>query len=92
MSKTETVMVTVWKTCEGGFMDVADGRMNVRAEDDTISRLTAVEALAAYLGHIYRATLPRGDYNALNVVAGAHFADLGWVYANGLGTEKEVAA
>jgi hypothetical protein len=90
--KTETVLVTVYGAVEGGFTAVADGRMDVRADGDLIDRQTALECLGAYLGHVYRATVPQGEYNALRLVAGATFADLGPVYANGLGTEQEVDA
>jgi hypothetical protein len=90
--KTETVLVTVYGAVEGGFTAVADGRMDVRADGDLIDRQTALECLAAYLGHIYRATVEPGEYNALRLVAGATFADLGPVYANGLGTEMGMAA
>jgi hypothetical protein len=90
--KTETVLVTVYGAVEGGFTEVANGRMDVRDDGDVIDRATALECLGAYLGHIYRATVEPGEYNALKLVAGATFADLGPVYANGLGTEMEMAA
>lgn len=90
--KTEEVLVTVYAACKGGFTDVADGRMDVRAEGDVIDRETAVKCLGAYLQDIYRPSVSVDDtYDARLVVAGGRFAEHGMVYADGLGNEQRMS-
>jgi hypothetical protein len=90
----QEVLVTIYGATSGGFMEVADGRMDVKTTtEDPFTREDAVKCLAYFLGTTYRQAMDdRSKYDARKVVAAARFPDHGMVYADGLGREKEISS
>ncbi|MFE1095870.1 hypothetical protein [Streptomyces smyrnaeus] len=85
------VLVTLYfPNPEGGWHDLGAGRMSVRAIDGVVTRQIALNTLVAFINtYVPRHPDAPKPFDPERVIASAAFGDLGTLYVDGTGDQKE---